>query len=413
VHDEVMQPSPTPEATGSTGASRPHWWPHFRSPLRSTAVTARLGRALGICFGVCFVTGMLSHYQYHPWSWLPEPAHPVQGYRVTQGLHVATGVATIPLLLVKLWSVYPNLFRWPPIRSIRHALERLSLFVLVSSALVQLTTGFLNTLNWYPWPWSFPSTHRYLGYVVIGSILLHIAMKLPDIKYGLQARLADADVLTEVPWNENPLAHSNAGTVAPPAMPAMDRRGLFVVIGSGIGAVVLTTVGQTVTPLSRIGLLATRQASKGPQGVPVNKTARSARVLTLARADDWLLEVTGPTPFTLTLAGLESMRSVTRHFPLSCVEGWSVGAEWRGIPVTDLVHRAGGSASSRVEVFSLQPNSPYNHSMLMGPQVGAALLATHLNGERLDLDHGYPVRLIAPNRPGVLNTKWLGRMEVT
>ena len=238
-------------------------------------------------------------------------------------------------------------------------------------------------------------------------------MKLPDIKYGLQARLADADVLTEIPWNENPLAHSNAGTVPPPEMPAMDRRGLFVAVGSGIGAVVLTTVGQTVTPLSRIGLLATREASKGPQGVPVNKTARSARVLTLARADDWRLEVTGPTPFTLTLAELESMRSVTRHFPLSCVEGWSVGAEWQGIPVIDLVRRAGGDASSRVEVFSLQPNGPYNHSMLLGPQVGAALLATHLNGERLNLDHGYPLRLIAPNRPGVLNTKWLRRMEVT
>ncbi len=368
---------------------------------------------LGICFAVCFVTGMLSHYHYQPWSWLPEPARPVQAYRLTQGLHVATGVATIPLLLVKLWSVYPNLFRWPPIRSIKHALERLSVFVLVSSALVQVTTGFLNTLNWYPWPWSFPSTHRYLGYVVIGSILLHVATKLPDIKYGLQAKLADADVLTEVPWNENPLAHSNAGTVPAPEMPAMDRRGLFIAIGSGIAAVVLTTIGQTVTPLSRIGLLATRQASKGPQGVPVNKTARSARVLTLARAEDWRLEVIGPTAFTLSLAELESMTSVTRHFPISCVEGWSVGADWQGIPVIDLVHRAGGDASSRVEVFSLQPSGAYNHSMLHGPQVSEALLATHLNGERLNLDHGYPLRLIAPNRPGVLNTKWLHRMEVT
>ena len=93
---------------------------------------------------------MLSHYQYQPWSWLPEPASPVWAYRVTQGLHVATGVACIPLLLVKLWSVYPNLFRWPPIRSAKHAVERLSVFVLVSSALVQLTTGFLNTLELVP-----------------------------------------------------------------------------------------------------------------------------------------------------------------------------------------------------------------------------------------------------------------------
>ena len=251
MHDEAVPPSPRPDDTARAVRRRPRGWPHFRSPLRSTAVTARLGRVLGICFGVCFVTGMVSHYQYQPWTWLPVPASPVQAYRVTQGLHVATGVATIPLLLVKLWSVYPNLFRWPPIRSIRHGLERLSVFVLVSSALVQLTTGFLNTLNWYPWPWSFPSTHRYLGYVVVGSILLHVGLKLPDIRYGLQARLAEADVLTEVPWNENPLAHSNAGTVPPPAMPAMDRRGVFVAVGAGIGAVVLTTIGQTLTPLSR------------------------------------------------------------------------------------------------------------------------------------------------------------------
>jgi DMSO/TMAO reductase YedYZ molybdopterin-dependent catalytic subunit len=393
--------------------ARPALWPHFSSPLRSTAVTARIGRLLGIGFGVCFVTGMLSHYQYQPWGWLPEPASPVWLYRVTQGLHVATGVSLIPLLLVKLWSVYPNLFRWPAVRSLKHAVERLSVFVLVASALVQLTTGFLNTLNWYPWPWSFPSTHRYLGYVLIGSILVHIGIKLPDIKYGLQARLSEADVLSEVPWSENPVAHSNAGVVAPPEMPALDRRGLFVALGAGIGTVVVTTVGQTVTPLAPVGLLATRQASRGPQGVPVNKRASSAGVTDLARAADWRLEVVGPKPFTLALDDLEAMERTGRRLPITCVEGWSVGADWEGVLLLDLVRRAGGDDGSRVQVVSLQPSGPYNHSVLEGPQVGAALLATHLNGDRLDLDHGYPLRLIAPNRPGVLNTKWLARVEVT
>jgi DMSO/TMAO reductase YedYZ molybdopterin-dependent catalytic subunit len=388
-------------------------WPHFTSPLRSTAVTARLGRVLGICFGICFVTGMLSHYQYHPWGWLPEPAHPVWGYRLTQGLHIATGVTSIPLLLVKLWSVYPNLFRWPPVKSVGHAIERLSVFVLVASALVQLTMGFLNTLDWYPWPWSFASTHRFLGYVLIGSILVHIGVKLPDIKYGLQAKLSEADVLTEIPWSENPDAHSNAGVVEPPAMPAMNRRGLMITVAAGVGTIVATTIGQTVTPLARIGLLATRQASKGPQAVPVNKTAHSAGVLTIARDPGWQLEVVGKRSFVLTLAEVEAMQAVDRRFPMSCVEGWSVGADWRGIPVLDLVRRAGGDASSRVDVYSLQPRGPYRHSMLEGPQVSAALLATHINGERLDIDHGYPLRLISPNRPGVLQTKWLHRMVVS
>lgn len=40
------------------------------------------------------------------------------------------------------------------------------------------------------------------------------------------------------------------------------------------------------------------------------------------------------------------------------------------------------------------------------------LIALELNGEPLDLDHGYPARLIAPSRPGVLQTKWISRIEV-
>ena len=393
--------------------TRPQRWPHFTSPLRSTAVTARLGRVLGICFGICFVTGLLSHYQYHPWSWLPEPASPVWLYRVTQGVHVATGVASIPLLLVKLWSVYPNLFRWPPVRSLRHAAERLSVFVLVSSALVQVFTGFLNTLDWYPWPWSFLPVHRFLAYVVIGSVLLHIGIKLPDIKYGLGAKVRDADVLTEIPWSENPLAHSTAGDVPPPPTPAITRRGLLVATGVGIGTVALTTIGQTVTPLSPLGLLATRQASRGPQRVPVNKTAAQAGITAAATAPDWRLRVIGPQPFDLGITDLEAMARDEREFPITCVEGWSVGAHWRGIALLDLVERAGGSAASHVHVVSLETGSRYGHSDIEGPQVSVALLATHLNGARLDIDHGYPLRLIAPNRAGVLNTKWLSRIEVT
>ena len=396
-----------------SSVSRPRRWPHFSSPLRSTALTARIGLVLGICFGTCFVTGMLSHYQYQPWAWLPEPASPVWLYRVTQGTHVVTGIATIPLVLVKLWSVYPNLFRWPALTSVRHAAERLSIFVLIGAALVQLATGLLNVLNWYVWPWSFVSVHRFLAYVLIGSILLHVGLKLPDIAYGLRARLPDADVLSEIPWDQNPLAHSNAGDVPPPATPAITRRGVLIAAGAGVGAVVVTTVGQTVTALEPIGLLAVREWNKGPQQVPVNQTAEQAGVLTTARAEDWVLQVNGPTPFVLRLDDLPDLARAERDLPITCVEGWSVGAHWRGIPLLDLVERAGGTADSRVEVHSLQTGGEFNHSVVDGPQVAAALLATHLNGGRLDIDHGYPLRLIAPNRAGVLNTKWLTRIEVT
>jgi Oxidoreductase molybdopterin binding domain len=390
---------------------RPRWWPRFSSTLRSTAVTARIGTALGVAITVLFVTGLLSHYQYEPWTWLPEPAKPAWGYRLTQGIHVATGMATIPLLLVKLWSVYPNLFRFPPIRSIRHAMERVSVAILVSSVLVQVVTGFLNVLNWYPFPWYFPPVHRFLGYVVVGSVLLHIGVKLPDIAYGLRAKLSEADVLTEIPWNENPYSHSNAGTLPAPPTPGISRRGLLAAAGAGIGIVVVTSVGQTITPLEPIGLLAPRQWTKGPQGVPVNRTAEQARVVPAAMSAEWRLQVQGPRPYELGLADVEALAVHQARLPINCVEGWSVGATWRGLSLLEVVQRAGGTADSRVQLLSLEPEG-YNHSFVEGPQLSAALLATHLNGQRLDVDHGFPLRLIAPNRAGVLNTKWLGQIEV-
>jgi DMSO/TMAO reductase YedYZ molybdopterin-dependent catalytic subunit len=40
------------------------------------------------------------------------------------------------------------------------------------------------------------------------------------------------------------------------------------------------------------------------------------------------------------------------------------------------------------------------------------LLALELNGEALSIDHGFPCRIIAPARPGVLQTKWVSSIQV-
>jgi len=49
-----------------------------------------------------FLTGLISHLHQHPIAWLPISPSPSWAYRVTQGLHVATGVASVPLLLAKM-----------------------------------------------------------------------------------------------------------------------------------------------------------------------------------------------------------------------------------------------------------------------------------------------------------------------
>ena len=397
--------------TSKNLVSRPARWPHFGSTLRSTAVTARLGRVLGIAVGICFLTGLLSYYQYLPWSWLPNPASPVWGYRFTQGLHVATGTAIIPLLLIKLWSVYPNVFRWPPFPSVSRVLERIALALLVSSALIQVVAGFLRVLNWYAFPWDFATVHLALAFVLVGSVLLHVGIKLPDIRYGLQTKIAEGDVLTEIPWNENPESHSNAGPLPPPITPGISRRGLLTATGAGLGIVVITSVGQNLTPLQPLGLLAVRQPSRGPLGVPVGTTAEEAEVTAAATAADWQLEVVGPRPYRLSLSDLESRATHEASFPVGALEGWGVDAQWRGLSLLEVVEEAGGTAESRVRVTSLEVAS-LGRSQVFGPQLAVALLATHLNGERLPLDHGYPLRLIAPNRAEVLNTKWLTKIEV-
>ena len=86
----------------------------FGSRLRSPAVAARVGLWLGIAFSVCFLNGLVGHYAQNPSQPVPFPTSPSWGYRVTQGLHVTAGYACVPLLLVKLWSVFPRLFARPP-----------------------------------------------------------------------------------------------------------------------------------------------------------------------------------------------------------------------------------------------------------------------------------------------------------
>ena len=104
-----------------------------------------------------------------------------------------------------------------------------------------------------------------------------------------------------------------------------------------------------------------------------------------------------------------------RWLPIACVEGWSASATWTGVRVRDLLDLMGVPADRDVVVHSLQPAGAYRTTVL--PANFAAdpdtLLALRLNGLPLSLDHGFPCRLIAPNRPGVLQTKWVSRLEVS
>lgn len=370
--------------------------PAFTGRLHDARTATVVGRWLGVCLVVCFATGLVSHYLQQPPDWLADelPARPAWGYALTQGAHVATGLAAIVLLLVKLWTVYPRLFVWPPVRSARHALERLSVAVLVAAGVFEVLTGLLNIVEWYPWPFAFVPVHFAVAWVVIGSVLLHVAVKAPQIAAH---------------WGRR-----SEGTRALPAEDAVDRRSLLLGTGAAVGVVTLTTVGQAFTPLKAFDLLAPRHPDHGPQGLPVNRTAAAAGV-TARTLGGWRLDVAGPRPYALTLDALRALPQTEARLPIACVEGWSVEARWAGVRVRDLVERAGGRPGrDAVRVTSLEVSGAYR-VMEMGATYAEdplTLLALALDGRTLSLDHGFPARIIAPGRPGVLQTKWVHRLEV-
>jgi DMSO/TMAO reductase YedYZ molybdopterin-dependent catalytic subunit len=193
------------------------------------------------------------------------------------------------------------------------------------------------------------------------------------------------------------------------------RRGFLIGIGATAATLVALTAGQSFGVLDSLNLFAPRRQGFGPQTLPVNRTAQQAKVTELARDPGWQLEVrNGSRTEKLSRAALLALRQTEAELPIACVEGWSTNAHWRGVRLRDLMDRVGAPHDAGVRVSSFQPEGNYRVTT-MGPefvQDPTTLVALELNGENLDLDHGYPARIIAPGRPGVLQTKWLGSLEV-
>lgn len=411
------------------------------APSRSPRMAVVIGRLLAVAFLLCFGTGLYSHFIQEPLSWMTFPTRPIWLYQVSQGIHITAGIACFPLILAKLYTVFPGLFQSPPVRSVAHAVERASIALFVAASLVEITIGLLNTFQMYAlFPFPFRQTHFALSFVVIGSLAIHIGVKLPIIsrhwtKAGSDAAGHGLDTGAERPTRpaaDGADGNADAASVQSTGVtgrifrwidrdPATagpsnaTRRGFFATVAVAVAAVVGLTAGQSFRVLDGVNVFGPRKMGVGPQSLPVNRTAKAAKVTETAVAADWVLTVVaGDRTATFTRAELEALPQVDVELPIACVEGWSQYASWRGVRMRDLIAEVGGSPQASVTATSLEKKSPYAVST-MGPEWvrdDLTLVALQLNGEILDLDHGYPARLIAPARPGVLQTKWLSRIEV-
>ncbi|WP_166663436.1 molybdopterin-dependent oxidoreductase [Streptomyces sp. NBC_00582] len=393
----------------------PRFW---RSPVRGPRFTSVLGLVLLVGITVLFVTGLVSYAAYNPdlspvndktpdkgilgfylFSW---PTDPHWLYRFNQGVHVTLGLTLIPVLLAKLWSVVPRLFTLPPARSLAHALERISLLLLVGGGLFEFVTGVFNVQLNYVFPGSFYPLHFYGAWVFFAAFVAHAALKTPTALRNLrQGREERNDLVSPDPLE-----------------PTVSRRGALWFVGGGSLLLFLTTVGQDFDGLRRTALLAPHGGADpgtGPNGFQINKTAAYAGIDAAETDEDaWRLVVTGRTgTVRLSRARLAQLPLHSASLPIACVEGWSTSDQWwRGVRLRDLAALVGYDDPPDVFVESLQAHGAFRKAALRANQVAdpRSLLALHVNGEDLSPDHGYPARIIVPAAPGVLNTKWVARM---
>ena len=402
----------------------------WRSPLPGEWLTSFLGSALLPLLIITGITGFLSHAAYDPdlgsngitggfddgFYFLDWPTSPVWLYSVTQGLHVLTGLAAIPILIAKLWSVIPKLYERPPARSLAQGLERLSIATLVSSSVFLFVTGTLNITYWLPFPFAFTPAHYYAAIVFVGALTLHVALKLPKVSSAFRREGAfrplgeGIEMMRVADAERDPLVPTN------PAAATISRRGLIAAVGVGSAGIAALNIGTNLLPaLRETSLLSARGQSygDGPNDFQINKTAEAAGVSEGMTGASWQLELGGgANTVMLTRAELLEMEQRTERLPIACVEGWTSYQDWTGVQLRELARIAGFEADTEVLVESLQEFGAFKQATLNPGQVGdeRSLLALRVNGAELSIDHGFPARIIVPALPGVHNTKWVRRM---
>jgi len=396
----------------------------FRSPIRGPWLTSVFGLVLLIGIPVEFITGLLSYVAYDPqYGNDPNPKHGLFGffvfnwfaepswlYRLVEGVHVGLGLVLVPIVIAKLWSVIPKLFKWPPFSSVAQVLERVSLTMLVGGIAFEITTGILY-IDYYPkYVFSFYTGHFYGAWIFMAGFTVHVALKFPRMVRSLRSRRLRTELRTGLSGTlPEPVDDDLVATE--PAEPTISRRGVLAMVGGASAVVFLLTAGETIGGvLRRVDLLGTRVASPdiGPNHFPVNHTAASRGIGPLQTGAAWRLELVGARRVSISREQLLAMPLISHDLPIACTEGWSTVQHWTGVRLTDLAGLAGAAGATWAYLEPFDGNAAY----ISGTQLHASqsMLALRVNGADLSLDHGYPARIMIPDAPGTHNKKWMQRI---
>ncbi len=230
------------------------------------------------------------------------------------------------------------------------------------------------------------------------------------------------------------------------AAAGLSRRSFVALAGGSAALAALAAAGATAITLGGRAVTGARTAVRLPRpaepapplpagvaldvpGITAFTTANDGfyRIDTALRVPqlepaDWSLRVHGLVEREVVLGWEELLASdlVERDITLSCVSnevgGTLVGnARWLGMPLADLLARAGVRAGADMVLSRSSDNFTAGTPLEALSDAGrGALLAIGMNGEPLPLRHGFPVRMVVPGLYGYVSaTKWVVDLEVT
>jgi hypothetical protein len=289
-------------------------------------------------------------------------------------VHGVVGVTLVGFVALKLWRVRHRVRARPTGVWTSILLAVLALAALATGLAwvfgLSLDLGFWGLLN----------VHIALGLLVVPVLLVHLRRRFA---------VPDRETLT-------------------------DRRTALQASGLLVGGAVVWRAQQSLNRV--LDTAGARRRFTGSR--PVEGDSGNDFPVTMWVADDpdpidpkdWTLRVTGRVEESLSIDTDDLAPEREKRALIDCTSGWYAERDWQGLAVADLLDAAG--THEEAEWVQFRSVTGYKWSLPIG-DAREALLATHVDGERLTHGHGFPLRLVAPGRRGYQWVKWVEEVRVS
>ena len=126
-------------------------------------------------------------------------------------------------------------------------------------------------------------------------------------------------------------------------------------------------------------------------------------------ADDWQLNIGGAVTHPLSLRYEDIAADAELTATLDCTGGWYSTQIWRGVPLSYMLNAA--KPTEDAASVTVRSVTGYYRRFSLA-EAREYIIATHVGGEALSHGHGFPARLVAPDKRGFEWVKWITEIEV-